>query len=315
MKCRVRILTALLTVSTFITACGDDEPTSISPAGTTTSSPPTATTLRAATTSPTAATEAPTTVFGTSTTAPTTTNTNSTTTTAPTTISSSTTTTTLPVPTSPLPENLLPGSDHTPAPEPGVELSVVGVRYDDVLTVRHAPGSSHAVVAELAPTAVNMVATGRGRVIAESIWWEVTTEDGLYGWVSAPFTARGGATTDWTSVVTGGFGTTPEESTMEELGEVAANVLAPDDPDAATSIVMVVAPTIGDLGHVTYDVVGLNDVTEHALRVHVAGQPVDGGFSLVNANVAVMCASTAHPPAPNPDGHQPWRLFCLPGEA
>jgi len=194
-------------------------------------------------------------------------------------------------------------------------LSVVGVRHDDVLNVRRAPGTNHAVIAELEPTAESIVATGRGRMLTESIWWEVTTDGGLYGWVSARFTARGGATTDWTSVVTGGSGSIAVESTMEELGEVAAAALTPDDPDVATSIVMVVAPTIGDLGAVTFDVVGLDDVDEHALRVHVFGQPVDGGFSLVNAEVAVMCVSTGDPPAPNPDGHQPWRLFCVPGDA
>ena len=47
--------------------------------------------------------------------------------------------------------------------------------------------------------AEDFVATGRARALTQSVWWEVTTADGAYGWVSARFTARRGPTFDVTS--------------------------------------------------------------------------------------------------------------------
>jgi len=289
MKGRARfILAALLTVSTVFTACGDGATDSTSVAGATTSPPPTATTLRATTTSATTHTEATTTASP---------RTSSTTTT--TTAATTTTTTTLPPPTSPLPESLLPGSDFALTPVPGAVLSVVGVRYDDVLNVRHAPGTNHTVIAELAPTAESIVATGRARMLTQSIWWEVTTEDGLYGWVSARFTARRGPSSDWTSFIVDKLGGIPEEGTMDALGETTATALSPNDPGVTTSIVMVVAPAIGDIGMATFDVVGLADDTTHALRVRVFGQPTNSGFSLKSAEVTDMCDSVRGPSEPD----------------
>ena len=168
-----------------------------------------------------------------------------------------------------------------------------------------------AVIAELAPTSRSIVATGRGRALDLMIWWEVTTEDGRFGWVAAQYTARGDGATDWTSVVTGSVGGVPEASTMDALGEIVAEALAPTDQGAAPKISMAAAPVFGELGEVTFDIVGLNDIAEQALRVRVVGQPIDGGFSLVSADVTVMCVSTGDAPTSHPDGHQPWRLFCL----
>ena len=220
--------------------------------------------------------------------------TSSTTTSAPTTTTTAATTTTaLAPPTAPLPENELPGTAFDLAPAPGAVLAVIGVRYDDVLHVRYAPGTDQAVVADLAPVAEDFVATGRARALTQSIWWEVTTADGTYGWVSAKFTARRGPTIDATSEVNTRLGGLPTAPTMLDLGKIVADALKSADPEVTPHIVPVVAPTAGDLGEVTYDVVGFADDSTRALRVHVFGQPGDGGegFTLKSAEATDMCDS------------------------
>jgi hypothetical protein len=212
-------------------------------------------------------------------------------------VTSSTTTiaptTALVPPRSPLPERVLPGTAFELAPAQGAVLAVIGVRYDDVLHVRYAPGTAQAVVADLAPVAGECVATGRARALPQSLWWEVTTADGTYGWVSARFTARRGQTIDVTSEVITRLGITPTAESMLDLGKVVADALKSVDPEAAPRIVLVVAPTVGDLGEVTYDVVGFADDSTRALRVHVFGQPGEGGesFTLRSAEATDMCDS------------------------
>ena len=80
---------------------------------------------------------------------------------------------------------------------------------------------------------------------------------------------------------------------MLELGQIVADALKPVDPEITPLIVPVVAPTAGDLGEVTYDVVGLADDSTRALRIHVFGQPDDGGegFTLKSAEETGMCDS------------------------
>lgn len=204
-----------------------------------------------------------------------------------------TSTTALVPPTAPLPESELPGTAFDLAPAPGAVLTVIGVRYDDVLHVRYAPGTDQPVVADLAPVDEDYIATGRARALTQSIWWEVTTVDGTHGWVSARFTARRGPTTDVTSEVIAKLGDPPTAETMLELGQIVADALKPVDPEITPLIVPVVAPTAGDLGEVTYDVVGLADDSTRALRIHVFGQPDDGGegFTLKSAEETGMCDS------------------------
>ena len=204
-----------------------------------------------------------------------------------------TATTTGVAPTDPLPDSELPGIEFDLAPAAGAVIAVIGVRYDDVLHVRYGPGTDQAVVADLAPVAEDFVATGRARMLTESIWWEVTTVDGTPGWVSARFTARRGPTVDATSEVIAKLGSLPSADTMLGLGQIVTGALEPIDPEAAPLVIPVVEPTVGDLGEVTYDVVGLADDSTRALRVHVFGQHDIGGegFALKSVEVTEMCDS------------------------
>ena len=206
------------------------------------------------------------------------------------TTSSSTTSSVAPPPTTPIPDADLPGTDLEVTPAAGQVLSVVGVAHDDVLHVRRAPGTDQEIVADLANLADDFVATGRGRMLTRSIWWEVTTTEGIIGWVGSSFTAITGPTSDTTAEVVSALGKRPETETMVELGTLVAETLRPD-PDMASEIVLVVAPTVGDLGEITYDLVGLGDDAVRARRLHVFGQPSESGegFVLRTVEATDMC--------------------------
>lgn len=52
---------------------------------------------------------------------------------------------------------------------------------------------------------------------------------------------------------------------------------------------MSVAPTMGDLGEVTYDVIGLGDDATLGYRLHVFGQAVSDGISLHSVERTALC--------------------------
>jgi hypothetical protein len=76
---------------------------------------------------------------------------------------------------------------------------------------------------------------------------------------------------------------------MEQLGQiVAASQASTDDPESR--ITLTVAPTVGDLGEVTFDVVGLADDSVLGVRLHVFGDPSGGaGFVLDTVELTVLC--------------------------
>lgn len=176
----------------------------------------------------------------------------------------------------------LPGEPIDFGPQAGDEVAVVGVAHDDVLNVRAAPGTDSEIVAELPPTATGLIATGRARSLPESIWFEVDA-DGVTGWVSSAFVGYLGLTDDATADVIAALGETPGAETMLDLGLIVAEVMASDEPPPR--IVMSVAPSVGDLGEVTYDVVGLGDDALGGVRLHVFGDPAEGGEAFVLSNV------------------------------
>jgi hypothetical protein len=218
------------------------------------------------------------------------------TTTAPT---STTTSTTTVAPTT-IPDDDLPGDSFDAAPAAGRSVAVVGVRHDDVLNVRSAPGTDNDIVAELPPTSADAVATGRARLLPSSIWWEVTTADGIVGWISSRFTAQIGPTTDTTAQVIADMGTTPQAATIADLGRLVAEA-ADNDPDVPTDIVMSVdADETGDLAEVTFDVIGLGDDAVRGIRLHVFGQPLESGdgFELRTVEATDLCDPVRGPAEP-----------------
>ena len=193
--------------------------------------------------------------------------------------SASTTTSTTPTTTT---DDDLPGEPIDFGPDVGDEVAVVGVAHDDVLNVRAAPGTDSTVVAELEPAATGLIGTGRARSLPQSIWFEVEVE-GVTGWVSSAFVGHLGLTDDATAEVIETLGETPEAETMMDLGLIVAEAMSSEEPPSR--IVMSVAPTVGDLGEVTYDVVGLGDDALRGVRLHVFGDPAGSGEAFVLSNV------------------------------
>ena len=180
----------------------------------------------------------------------------------------------------------LPGEPSDIHPPAGAVLGVVGVAHDDVLNVREFPGLT-AIVARLAPTSDDVVAAGEGRLLDSSIWWKITA-GGTTGWVNSGFVAYLGPVDDLTSSVVARHGSHPTAADMELLGWTVADALASDDP--RSTIVMSVAPTVGDLGEVTYDVVGIGDDSQAGWRLHVFGAREGGGFSLKSVEATALCS-------------------------
>lgn len=172
-------------------------------------------------------------------------------------------------------------------PVEGDVLAVVGVEYDDVLNVRELPGTNQAIVTTLPPLFDDVVAEGEAWRLSRSIWVEVTA-NGVTGWVNLSFLAYLGVTDDVTSALIAKLGTTPEADTMLELGMIVAEASASEDPPSRLAVVK--APSVGDLGEVTIDVIGLGDDAVYGVRLVVFGTPSDGGFVLKSVEQTTLCA-------------------------
>lgn len=183
----------------------------------------------------------------------------------------------------------LPGEEIIGYVANGDVLGVVAVRHDDVLNLRALPGTDQPVVATAGPTEVDLVATGRARLLPRSIWWEVR-RGGTTGWANSRFLGHVAATDDVTSAFLAEYGEAPEAETLVQLGELVAAEFASVDPPSR--IVLTVAPSVGDLGEVTYDVIGIGDDSVLGFRLHLFATEGEGGESFVLRTIeqTLFCA-------------------------
>ena len=185
---------------------------------------------------------------------------------------------------------MLPGVpyDH-PYIDAGDVLGVIGVAHDDVLNVRAGPATDFPVVTTLEPTAYGLLSTGRSREVDGRFWHEVAVGD-VTGWASGRYLSFIGPTFDDTSRVVASLGHVRAE-TMTALGREVSSFYVPVEPEVEPRVVMTVAPEVGDLGEVTYDVVGILDDAGAGYRLHVIAQPDDpgGGFTLRTVEVTDLC--------------------------
>jgi hypothetical protein len=252
-----RLLAVLTVLAVGATACGDTASTTIATDGV-------AVTTTVVTTTSTATTVA-------ATTAPPTT--------AP-------PTTTLP----PAPDGWIgePIDFWVPVPEEGPIVGVVGVRYDDILNVRSGPDITFDIVGTLDPTLTGISGTGNGwQLPSGSVWWEIEVDD-VVGWANQRFLSRLDGVDDLTSFVVDQLGELPAAETMLDLGLAVADVFVFSEGGTA---VVSVAPAVGDLGEVTYDVIGIGDDSVGGYRLHIFGQPTESGegFSLKSVEATIMC--------------------------
>lgn len=184
----------------------------------------------------------------------------------------------------------LPGERMEIYPYEGATVAVVGVAADDTLNVRAAPGTEAEIRFGLAPLEDDVTATGHNRMLEESgLWAEVEAADGT-GWVNARYLAQLGQVNDITSEIAPTPADRPTAETMLELGQLIAQGRASQEPPS--EIVVVDGPSVGDLGEVTVDVVGLGDDSVHGERLHVFGEPDPGGegFTLRTVEATTLCA-------------------------
>jgi hypothetical protein len=181
----------------------------------------------------------------------------------------------------------LPGEPIVFGPRAGDTLGVIGVAFDDVLNVRMVPGAGGDIVDTLEPLTDDMVALGNTRDLSPGFWIELDTGDAT-GWVNLVYVGYLGVVTDETSAVVAELGEIPVAETMVDLGTLVAEAFASEDP--ASTIVQVTAPSVGDLGEVTYDVIGLGDDAQVGWRIHVFGAQEGGdSFGLKSAEVTALC--------------------------
>jgi hypothetical protein len=168
----------------------------------------------------------------------------------------------------------------------------MGVAFDDVLNVRVAPGADQTIVHELDPVADDIIATGHNRTLPQSIWYQVEV-DGVTGWVSGAFVGYPGPVDDVTAQIIQQLGGIPEAANMLELGRAITEGLTTGEPP--TRITVTVAPTIGDLGEVTYDVVGVGDDAVAGFRLHIFGASSGSGFYLDTVEALNFCSRGVDP--------------------
>jgi hypothetical protein len=175
----------------------------------------------------------------------------------------------------------LPGEAIDLFVEIGDVLGVVGVSDDDTLNVRAKPGTDQEILTTVDGETDDLVGTGRARSLPSSIWYEVSV-DGDIGWVSSSFVAFLGGTDDATAEFMADGGSVSAE-TMTDLGQLVAERFASEDPPS--KIVQTVAPTVGDLGEVVYDVVGIGDDALLGYRLHIFATEDDNGETFTVSNI------------------------------
>ncbi len=172
-------------------------------------------------------------------------------------------------------------------PPAGATLAVVGIQYDATLPLHSEPGPDKPVVASLGPLEDHVVATGKARQVDSSRWFEVTAA-GMTGWADSTSLAYLGATDDVTRRIVDKLGAPPTADSMLELGRIVATTESSTD-DPKSRVTVTVAPTtVGDVGEVTYDVVGFPDDAIAGERLHVLGTRGDK-FTLTKVEATTLC--------------------------
>jgi hypothetical protein len=180
----------------------------------------------------------------------------------------------------------LPGERQDIYPYEGAKLGVVGVAADDTLKVRSGPGTGFGVVFELRPTAMNATATGHNRSVKDAGFWSEIMLEGRTGWANTSFLLQPGEVNDITAALFPTPADRPTEKTMLELGQAVARVRAGDDSEA--EIVVVDGPSVGDVGEITVDIVGVSDDSVGGERLKIFAEPGSRGDSFTVRSVEAM---------------------------
>lgn len=184
----------------------------------------------------------------------------------------------------------LPGEPVDIFPYDGATLAVVGVAADDVLNVRARPDVEADIVFTLDPLHTGAVATGNNRQLPGGAIWAEIEDDGRSGWANTAFLLQPGVVTDETAALYPSPSDRPTTDTMAEMARTVAAEVAAEEPESAVTIVD--GPTVGDLGEVTVDVIGLGDDSVGGYRLHIFAEPDGGGesFTLRTVESTALCS-------------------------
>ncbi len=205
------------------------------------------------------------------------------------TISLQSTTTTSPASTTTVPgptTTTLPGEAVDFGPGAGDALMVIGVRYDDVLNLRAAPGATQQILGTISPLEMGLEAIGETRTLSGAFWTKVQHQ-GKTGWVHMGFVGYAGDVEDQTAAVVAELGGYPTATTMTELGLLIAAVYESDE--VQSKVVQVTPVTSGDLVEVSFDVIGFADDAVGGARLHIFAEKVSDGFALKTVEVRAIC--------------------------
>jgi len=217
----------------------------------------------------------------------------------------------------------LPGEPYEYGPDEGASLAVVGVPYEDVLTVHDAPlgdivatldasnpyeglvvreAPSGEFIVSLDPGTGGIVATGRTRMLPDSEWpdavWDEIRVARLTGWARAVHLAPTGLTDDLTARIIDVLGERPEAEQLGELALIVGDAFA--STEEAARVIIVTKPIVFEaLGEVTADVLNIGDDSLLGYRLHIFAVPTaedwmsedPGPFILRTVERTILCYS------------------------
>jgi hypothetical protein len=166
---------------------------------------------------------------------------------------------------------VLPGEPVDVGPRQGDRLAVVGIAHDDVLRLHAAPGKNQDVLTAVEPTHAGLIAQGQTRSVPGA-FWTLVARDGTLGWVNMRSVAYIGGTYDYTADRLRALDGRPFAPTMTDLGRIVAESMRSRDAEPIPRIVVVDGETVGGLGEVTLDLIGVADDSLRGYRVHVFGE-------------------------------------------
>lgn len=226
--------------------------------------------------------------------------------------------------TAPTAGDSLPGEPYEYGPDEGTSPAIVGVPYQNMLTVHDVPSGEiiatldasnpyeGAVIVREAPSGEfltsleswtgGIVATGRTRRLPDAEWpdavWDEVRVAGLTGWARGTFLAPIGLTDDITAHLIDRMGRRPEAEQLGELALIVGDAFASMEESAR--VIIVTRPIVFEaLGEVTADVLNIGDDSLLGYRLHIHAVPAGedwmseypGPFTLHTVERTILCQS------------------------
>jgi len=142
---------------------------------------------------------------------------------------------------------------------------------------------------------MNATATGHNRSVPDAGWWSEIAVDGRTGWANTAFLLQPGQVDDITAALFPTPAERPTAESMAELGQTVARVRAGDAPEAG--IVVVDGPSVGDVGEISVDIIGMGDDSVGGERLHIFAEPGPDrrSFTVRSVEATTFCSRGVTP--------------------